>query len=122
MASAIPSRELLALFRCSAGLTARRRLPYIRPQCIRSVATHTHTHHASAISILPTAVDTSSPDFRENKQQMNELMARMTELHAKIAQGGAAEGARQAYCEREDAAEGVCWSFLISHSGEYLEL
>ena len=88
MASVVPSRELLALFRCSAGLTARRRLLYIRPQCIRSVATHTHTHHASAISILPTAVDTSSPDFRENKQQMDELMARMTELHAKIAQGG----------------------------------
>ena len=33
-------------------------------------------------------VDVSSPDFRENGQQMKELVDGMTEMHAKIAQGG----------------------------------
>lgn len=33
-------------------------------------------------------VDVSSPDFRENGQQMKELVDGMTEMHTKIAQGG----------------------------------
>lgn len=54
----------------------------------RTIASYTHPHHASAISVLPTAVDTSSSDFRENEQQMKELVDKMTNLHATIAQGG----------------------------------
>ncbi|KAL5343516.1 carboxyl transferase domain-containing protein [Aspergillus crustosus] len=54
----------------------------------RSVASYTHPHHASTISVLPTAVDTSSPDYRENAQQMQEVLDRMNELHSTIAQGG----------------------------------
>ncbi|RDW72466.1 putative 3-methylcrotonyl-CoA carboxylase, beta subunit (MccB) [Aspergillus mulundensis] len=54
----------------------------------RSIASYTHPHHASAISILPTAVDTSSPDFKENAQQMQEVLDRMNVLHSTIAQGG----------------------------------
>ncbi|KAL1982207.1 hypothetical protein VTN96DRAFT_1633 [Rasamsonia emersonii] len=58
------------------------------PQSARSVATYTHPHHAASISVLPTAVDTSSPEFKENARQMNELVEEMTRLHEKIAQGG----------------------------------
>ncbi|KAL6238057.1 hypothetical protein BDW75DRAFT_202468 [Aspergillus navahoensis] len=54
----------------------------------RSIASYTHPHHASAISVLPTAVDTSSPDFRENARQMQEVLDRMNTLHSTIAQGG----------------------------------
>ncbi|KAL4877493.1 carboxyl transferase [Aspergillus karnatakaensis] len=54
----------------------------------RSVASYTHSHHASAISVLPTAVDTSSPDFKENEQQMQEVLDQMNTLHSTIAQGG----------------------------------
>ncbi|KAL4872461.1 hypothetical protein BDV12DRAFT_162245 [Aspergillus spectabilis] len=54
----------------------------------RSIASYTHPHHASAISILPTAVDTLSPDFKENAQQMQEVLDRMNDLHSTIAQGG----------------------------------
>ncbi|XRM38381.1 Methylcrotonoyl-CoA carboxylase beta chain, mitochondrial [Aspergillus tubingensis] len=54
----------------------------------RSVASYTHPHHASAISALPTAVDTSSSDFKENAQQMQELLDRMASLHSTISQGG----------------------------------
>ncbi|KAJ9219404.1 hypothetical protein DTO027B5_1287 [Paecilomyces variotii] len=54
----------------------------------RTIASYTHPHHASAISVLPTAVDTSSADFQENAAQMNELLEKMSKLHEKIAQGG----------------------------------
>ncbi|GES64252.1 beta subunit of 3-methylcrotonyl-CoA carboxylase [Aspergillus terreus] len=55
---------------------------------VRTIANYTHPHHASAISVLPTAVDTSSPDFKENAEQMKQLVDRMTTLHTTIAQGG----------------------------------
>lgn len=54
----------------------------------RSIASYTHPHHASAISALPTAVDTSSPDFKENAEQMQKVLDQMNTLHSTIAQGG----------------------------------
>lgn len=54
----------------------------------RTIASYTHPHHASAISVLPTTVDTSSSDFQENASQMNELLEKMSSLHATISQGG----------------------------------
>lgn len=54
----------------------------------RSVATHTYSHHASAISVLPTNIDTSSADYKENARQMGEVMARMRDLHQKIEESG----------------------------------
>ncbi|KAL4896057.1 carboxyl transferase [Aspergillus ambiguus] len=54
----------------------------------RTIASYTHPHHASAISVLPTAVDTTSADFQENAEQMKQLVDRMTTLHTTIAQGG----------------------------------
>ncbi|OJJ57027.1 hypothetical protein ASPSYDRAFT_59447 [Aspergillus sydowii CBS 593.65] len=54
----------------------------------RSIASYTHPHHASAISVLPTAVDTTSPDFKENAEQMQEVLDQMNTLHSTIAEGG----------------------------------
>ena len=54
----------------------------------RSIASYTYGHHASAISVLPTNVDVSSPRYKQNAQQMGEVMTRMNELHAKIEAGG----------------------------------
>ncbi|KAL5003621.1 carboxyl transferase [Aspergillus recurvatus] len=54
----------------------------------RSIASYSHPHHASAISVLPTAVDTSSPDFKENARQMQEVLDWMNTLHSTISQGG----------------------------------
>ena len=63
--------------------------PSIKPQALtRSVATHTTNHHAAAVSVLPTSVDKTSPDFKENAAQMGEVMARMQELHKRIEVGG----------------------------------
>jgi hypothetical protein len=57
-------------------------------QTTRSAATFTHSHHAEAVSIIPTAVDTSSADFKENRRQMEEATENLVSLHSKIAQGG----------------------------------
>jgi len=54
----------------------------------RSIATHTYAHHASAISVLPTNVDVSSSQYKQNAQEMGEVMTRMKELHAQIEIGG----------------------------------
>ncbi|OCK85635.1 carboxyl transferase [Lepidopterella palustris CBS 459.81] len=122
MASTIPSREFLALFRHSFRSTARRRPYYIQPrQCLRSVATHTHSQHAEAISILPTAVDTSSAEFKENKRQMDELMTKITGLHKKIALGGS-EKAREKHVKRGKMLPRDRVTALIDPGTSFLEL
>ncbi|KAJ5495029.1 methylcrotonoyl-CoA carboxylase beta chain [Penicillium diatomitis] len=87
----------------------------------RSVASYTHPHHASALSILPTAVDTSSPVFRENSQQMQELLDRMSSLHAKIAQGGP-QKARDKHVARGKMLPRDRVSALIDPGTSFLEL
>ena len=54
----------------------------------RRIATHTHSHHASLLSVLPTNIDKSSADYMENAAQMAELVARMQTLHRRIEEGG----------------------------------
>ncbi|WEW55982.1 Methylcrotonoyl-CoA carboxylase beta chain, mitochondrial [Emydomyces testavorans] len=90
-----PSPKLLRSLRCALSSNAHFTLRQHRPNAFfllrhpsRSIANYTHAHQASAISVLPTAVDTSSADFKENAQQMNDLLAKMSELHATIAKGG----------------------------------
>ncbi|KAJ5381695.1 methylcrotonoyl-CoA carboxylase beta chain [Penicillium cataractarum] len=87
----------------------------------RSVASYTHHHHASALSILPTTVDTSSPEYRENSQQMQELLDRMSSLHAKIAQGGS-QKARDKHVARGKMLPRDRVSALIDPGTSFLEL
>lgn len=54
----------------------------------RAIATHNYSHHASALSILPSNVDKSSSEYQENARQMGEVMARMQGLHQKVEAGG----------------------------------
>ena len=71
----------------------------IRPQSYQFVSFHQRrraanyasAYHAASLSILPTAVDTSSADFKENDTSMTDLVSRMQELHATIEQGGSAK-------------------------------
>jgi 3-methylcrotonyl-CoA carboxylase beta subunit len=63
------------------------------------MATHTLSHHASAISILPTKVDTSSSEYKGNASQFGDVMAHMQELHEKIHEGGPAK-AREKHLAR----------------------
>ncbi|KAJ5894903.1 methylcrotonoyl-CoA carboxylase beta chain [Penicillium taxi] len=78
-----------SLFSAALQLASRKGLTKstTRINC-RSIANYTHPHHASALSVLPTAVDTSSVEYQENTRQMQELLDRMSSLHGKIAQGG----------------------------------
>ncbi|MDI1492365.1 MAG: Methylcrotonoyl-CoA carboxylase beta chain, mitochondrial [Ramalina farinacea] len=65
----------------------------------RGIATHPHNHHATLISILSTAVDKSSADYKENAAQMSEVMTRTTALHEKIEKGGSGK-AREKHIAR----------------------
>ena len=90
--------------RLTIGFLSRaRRTAVRRLRCQRGwerlIATHTHAHHASAVQILPTNVDTFATDYKENARQMGEVMARMSELHARIERGGP-EKSRQKHTAR----------------------
>ncbi|KAL4941581.1 hypothetical protein BDV06DRAFT_194108 [Aspergillus oleicola] len=87
----------------------------------RSIANYTHSHHASAISVLPTAVDTSSPDFRENAQQMQEVLDQMNSLHSTIAQGGP-QKAKDKHIARGKMLPRDRVSALIDPGTSFLEL
>lgn len=87
----------------------------------RHVANYTHPHHASALSVLPTAVDTSSPEYRENSQQMQELLDRMSSLHGKIAKGGP-EKAKEKHIARGKMLPRDRVSALIDPGTSFLEL
>ncbi|KAB8233146.1 hypothetical protein ETB97_010420 [Aspergillus alliaceus] len=84
----LSSKTSLSLPYSRRLLTSRFPITVSSKTSLRSVASYTHPHHASAISVLPTAVDTSSPDFKENEEQMKELVDRMAKLHNTISQGG----------------------------------
>jgi 3-methylcrotonyl-CoA carboxylase beta subunit len=92
-----------------------------RPQSFRSIATFTHSHHAEAVSIIPTTVDTSSAEFQENKKQMDEAMAKLTELHNKIAQGGT-QKARDKHVQRGKMLVRDRITALIDPGATFLEL
>ncbi|KAF2656439.1 hypothetical protein K491DRAFT_378659 [Lophiostoma macrostomum CBS 122681] len=95
MAPKAPSREALTLLRHTIrpSLRCSRISPLAHPlrqtpRPLRGIATFTHSHHAEAVSIIPTSVDPKSAEFQENKRQMDEAMARLTTLHSTIARGG----------------------------------
>ncbi|KAL2122121.1 hypothetical protein VTJ04DRAFT_2576 [Mycothermus thermophilus] len=67
--------------RCSASSVLQ------RPQ-LRAVATFNTPHHADAVSVIKSSIDTSSDEFKENARLMGEAMARLDELTRRIQQGG----------------------------------
>lgn len=75
---------------------ARRYLP---TRQLRSIATYVHANHATALSQIQSKVETSSSDFQANAQDMDAVVARMREIHAKIEAGGG-EKARQKHLDR----------------------
>jgi 3-methylcrotonyl-CoA carboxylase beta subunit len=87
----------------------------------RTAATFTHSHHAEAVSIIPTAVDTSSSDFKENKRQMEEATENLVNLHTKIAQGGP-QKARDKHIQRGKMLVRDRITALIDPGTPFLEL
>lgn len=66
------------------------RQPRPTPFLKRSVATHVAAHHASAVSVLPTSVDTSSSTFRSNAAAMSAAIDHLTTLTTQVSLGGSA--------------------------------
>ncbi|KAL8686047.1 MAG: hypothetical protein Q9218_007383 [Villophora microphyllina] len=54
----------------------------------RTIATHTYSHHARALSILPTDIDTSSPTYKQNATAYTTLLSSISSLHQKNSLGG----------------------------------
>lgn len=88
---------------------------------IRSAATFTHRRHAQAISVLPTLVDKSSPDFKDNAAQLSEVVAKYTSLHETIAQGGP-DKARQKHLQRGKMLARDRVTALIDPGSQFMEL
>ncbi|KAI4197792.1 MAG: hypothetical protein LQ350_005697 [Teloschistes chrysophthalmus] len=71
------------------------------PQRTRKIATHTPSHHARALSILPTAISpSSSPTYHQNLSAHTHLTTTLSLLHAKISLGGT-EKARQKHLAKK---------------------
>jgi 3-methylcrotonyl-CoA carboxylase beta subunit len=98
MSSPISHAEFCSLLRATTSSLKRRR-NFIPRQCLRTIATHTHYHHAQQISIIRSSVDTSSADFKDNVRQMNEAIDRVKELQNTASQGGT-QKAREKHIQR----------------------
>ncbi|KAL6157437.1 Methylcrotonoyl-CoA carboxylase beta chain [Exserohilum turcicum] len=90
-------------------------------QGTRNAATFTHSHHAEAVSVMPTNVDTNNADFKENKRQMDEATEKLVHLHTKIAQGGP-DKAREKHIQRGKMLVRDRISALIDPGTPFLEL
>ncbi|KIV77092.1 hypothetical protein PV11_08927 [Exophiala sideris] len=88
---------------------------------VRTSATFTHPRHAQAISILPTLVDKSSPEYKENASQLSSIMAKYADLHQKINRGGP-QKARDKHIQRGKMLVRDRVTALIDPGSPFLEL
>ncbi|KAL8648543.1 MAG: hypothetical protein Q9226_005951, partial [Calogaya cf. arnoldii] len=87
----------------------------------RSIATHTYSHHAKQLSILPTSVDTSSSTYRDNASDFNAIMSQMEDLHREIEKGGT-EKAREKHLAKGKMLVRDRITALIDPGTPFLEL
>ncbi|KAL1991796.1 hypothetical protein VTN49DRAFT_5104 [Thermomyces lanuginosus] len=124
-AEAVPRRRCLStLSRPRLSPQSTQRISHYRQpvtKFTRTIANYTHPHHAGALSVLPTAVDTSSEEFQQNAREMNELVTQLTELHGKIAQGGPHQ-AREKHIARGKMLPRDRVTTLIDPGTPFLEL
>lgn len=128
MASKAPSRQLLAFLKRAAyeshptpTCSHRVLTPITSHHARRGTATHTHPHQAAALSILPTAVDKSSTEFKQNTEDMGAAVARLTDLHTKISQGGP-QKARDKHTARGKMLARDRVTALIDPGSSFMEL
>jgi 3-methylcrotonyl-CoA carboxylase beta subunit len=137
MSLSTPSREMMLLSR-QLGRQCLRRRPLslsLRPRSsrnptlpavstattTRTVASFTAPHHAGAISVIKSSVDTSSDEFKENERLMGEAMARLDELTRRAQQGGSAK-AREKHLARKKMLPRDRVTALIDPGTTFLEL
>ncbi|KXX80886.1 putative methylcrotonoyl-CoA carboxylase beta chain, mitochondrial [Madurella mycetomatis] len=129
MSLSASSREMLFLSRQLARQCTRPRSLQPRNRSAltcsattrRSVATFNAPHHAAAISVIKSNVDSSSDEFKENERLMGEAMARLEELTRKVQQGGPAK-AREKHLARKKMLPRDRVTALIDPGTTFLEL
>lgn len=87
----------------------------------RCIASFTDPQHAKAISILPTLVDKSSQEYKDNVASYEPIMQKYADLHSKIEQGGP-EKARRKHIERGKLLARDRVTALIDPGTPFLEL
>ncbi|KAL2062204.1 hypothetical protein VTL71DRAFT_6470 [Oculimacula yallundae] len=87
----------------------------------RGIATYCPPNQANAISVLPTIVDPSSEEYKENARQMGEVMAKLEDLTKKIQQGGPPK-ARDKHIARKKMLPRDRVTSLIDPGTSFLEL
>ena len=116
-----PSAALLRSLRKAVNTPSPSRLSPLSFTSRRTAASFVHDRHAKAISVLPTRVDKSSPEFKENAAQLGEIMERYAELHKKIALGGP-EKARTKHVGRGKMLARDRVTAMIDPGSPFLEL
>ena len=117
----VPSALLLRSLRRALDKPLKRSSPIQRPLQKRTIASFTNAEHARAISVLRTAVDKSSPDFQENAEQLDKVMAKYAELHSRISKGGP-QKSRDKHVERGKMLARDRVTALIDPGSPFLEL
>jgi len=120
MATIRASRGALRLSKSISRPSSHPALLLVRPAS-RAIVTHCSPHQANAISVLPTIVDPSSEEYRENARQMGEVMAKLEELTKKIHQGGPPK-ARERHIARKKMLPRDRVTALIDPGTSFLEL
>jgi 3-methylcrotonyl-CoA carboxylase beta subunit len=82
---------------------------------------HCPPHQANAISVLPSVVDPSSEEYKENARQMGEVMMKLEELTRKIHEGGPPK-AREKHIARKKMLPRDRVIALIDPGTSFLEL
>lgn len=92
-----------------------------RRTATRSVATYTAPHQASAISLIQSNVDPSSPEYIENEKSMAQVMTRIQELTQRTHLGGSAK-AREKHLARKKMLPRDRVTALIDPGTTFMEL
>jgi len=117
----VPSSILLRSLRLSLREPSKRSCLPTQSISKRRIASFTHAQHTQAISVLPTTVDKSSPDFKENAEQLGKAMARYAELHNRISNGGP-QMSRDKHVQRGKMLARDRVTALIDPGSPFLEL
>ncbi|PFH58466.1 hypothetical protein XA68_13624 [Ophiocordyceps unilateralis] len=113
-----PPPHLVTMLRPSPSPTSRRAaLVLVR----RSVSRLTPVHQATTVSRLPSTVDASTDDFRNNARQMDEMVSRM-QLLTRQAQRGGSDSARARHLARNRMLPRDRITALLDPASSFLEL
>ena len=118
----LPASALLRRTRASQLANVRQANAYnLQRHTQRAIATHSHGHFETAVSVIRSTIDTSSAEYQSNAKDMAQLVDSLNELHRKIKLGGP-EKNRMKHIERKKMLVRDRISALIDPGSSFLEL